>query len=332
MELKPQFVFRQFVNDATGYSLVLAEDAEIQEIEQKEEIVENSDISEVYVSTYGQVISLTEAERLWGDNFEQHICLVENPPPNDNSEDAGLRSFEPLDHFESLFRTFSATDPTPSGILSFASRFGLLTGPDDTRTIPGESYVAELYGTEPVHLERLADWFEQILQMRDVISLWDMTKSQDLKGLSRYLRWSDGKLAYWTDYQGLSPKFRLIYDAGSPAGQALGFREGDLFEPAMFLASTIANINLESRVSPQLEYSGGYLTPRLAISPLNLLGALWLQFARAIDGNREYRACQHCSTWFEIGSKGHSRARRFCSNRCRMAFSRARKKSQENDQ
>ena len=331
MELKPQFVFRQYVNDASGYSLVLAENTEFREIEQTEGHVEDSEILEGNVFTHGHVITLSEAERLW-DNYLNLICLVENPLPPNHAEDAGLRSFEPLDHFEGLFRTFSETDPTPSGILSFASKFGLLTGPEESPTYPGEFYVAELYGKEPVHVERLADWFGQICYMRDAISFWDKVKSQDVKGLSKYLRWNDGKLAYWTDYQGLNPEFTLVYDTGSPAGQALGFREGDLLEPAMFLASTIANLNLESRVSPHLELSGSFLTPRLAIRPLNLLGALWLQFARAIDGDREYRACQKCGTWFEIGSKGHSRAKRFCSNRCRMAFSRARKKSQENEQ
>ena len=32
-----------------------------------------------------------------------------------------------------------------------------------------------------------------------------------------------------------------------------------------------------------------------------LLGCMWLQFARAIGGEKSYRICQNCKRWFEIG-------------------------------
>src|SRR5262249_32215996 len=55
----------------------------------------------------------------------------------------------------------------------------------------------------------------------------------------------------------------------------------------------------------------------LRFTPAALLDALWLQFACAIDGNKDYRQCQECKRWFEL-SPGIARADRlFCSNACR---------------
>jgi hypothetical protein len=36
-----------------------------------------------------------------------------------------------------------------------------------------------------------------------------------------------------------------------------------------------------------------------------LLGCMWLQFARAIGGDKSYRVCQNCKRWFEIGGGTH---------------------------
>jgi hypothetical protein len=57
--------------------------------------------------------------------------------------------------------------------------------------------------------------------------------------------------------------------------------------------------------------------------PQNLLGALWLALARAVDENRRYRPCayRNCQKWIEITghfTTGHTRARRFCSDAHRV--------------
>lgn len=329
MELKPQYVFRQPVNDVTGYSLVLLdENIEVREITDPVDL-EDDEIPEVDLWVQGRVISPTEADNIWEEKAGA-ICIVENPLSEGTDERNGLRYYEPLEHFTGLFRVFVEIPVTPSKFLEFAQKFGFLTDRDDMDLLDGYVIVSELYGdSTPVHAELLIGWTEEIVKMREAVTLWQLARARDATGLSKYLRWSDGVLGYWTDYHGLDSEFSLVYDTRDPAGKALRFREGDVFEPAMFIASVIANVGLESRVSPKLQMTIEDKTPRLAISPLNLLGALWLQLARAIDGDKEYRACQHCGNWFEIGSTGYSRARRFCSNRCRVAFSRAQKRVQE---
>lgn len=328
------FVFEQPLNEATGYSLVLVEGGlEIEEVEGSEGVDREEDgIAEGGVSACAKVISLDEAEKIWEDVVGS-IYLVENPLPAEADPTEVLRDYEPLEQFTGLFRIFFETPPTPTGILGFARRFGFLTDREETDLSFGQLYVPELYGERvPVHAESLRDWLEQILRMNEAVSLWQLAKTGDVKGLSKYLRWSGGVLGYWSDYKGLAPEFSLIQDLQRPITQALNFRDGDVIAPAIFIAATIANMGLEGRVSPQLEMTLEDMKPRLAIRPVNLLGALWLQLARAIDGDKEYRACQQCDTWFEIGIGAFSRAKRFCSNRCRVAFSRARKKAEEDRQ
>jgi len=52
-----------------------------------------------------------------------------------------------------------------------------------------------------------------------------------------------------------------------------------------------------------------------------LLGCMWLQFARAIGGDKSYRACENCKRWFEIGggTLGGRSDKRYCCGTCKAA-------------
>ena len=58
---------------------------------------------------------------------------------------------------------------------------------------------------------------------------------------------------------------------------------------------------------------------RIHVVPRNLLGALWLQFARGIDGQKTYLRCRGCNNWLEISIKatGYRTSRAYCSDACR---------------
>ena len=55
-----------------------------------------------------------------------------------------------------------------------------------------------------------------------------------------------------------------------------------------------------------------------------LKGALWLQLAEAVTGDKTYRRCPTCSKWIEFSSEGARADRLFCSNACRNAAYRVR--------
>jgi hypothetical protein len=63
----------------------------------------------------------------------------------------------------------------------------------------------------------------------------------------------------------------------------------------------------------------------LQVKPNSLLGALWIQFALAVAGNKKYRACATCRQWFELSPQIARTSKLFCSEACRSQAYRNRK-------
>jgi hypothetical protein len=56
---------------------------------------------------------------------------------------------------------------------------------------------------------------------------------------------------------------------------------------------------------------------RLGFTPRDLLGAIWLQLARAVAEDRRYQQCSTCGIWFEVAGRGRGYAK-FCDDACRQ--------------
>jgi hypothetical protein len=66
--------------------------------------------------------------------------------------------------------------------------------------------------------------------------------------------------------------------------------------------------------------------PRFRIVASHLAGALWMQLARYVDGDKDYVQCVVCNKWLEISldETGFRTSRLYCSNACRSKAYRAR--------
>lgn len=85
------------------------------------------------------------------------------------------------------------------------------------------------------------------------------------------------------------------------------------------ILQTLVNESLRGHVSPRLlREEDGRLT--LSYVPDTLLAALWLQLARAIDGDRRYRPCPVCGRFIELSLEktGKRADTRYCSSACRQ--------------
>ena len=95
------------------------------------------------------------------------------------------------------------------------------------------------------------------------------------------------------------------------------FTPGNPMMPGYYYLQRVVNRQLMTHsTTPRLLWD----TERrlqLFITPSSLIGALWLQFATAIEGDRKYRTCDHCHNWFEKGAKVRADAK-FCSSNCRQ--------------
>jgi hypothetical protein len=174
--------------------------------------------------------------------------------------------------------------------------------------------------------------------MRALLALWEMIQSRDTRALSKHIRWGKDKhgveaLRYNShpDRQPggrpAPPDERLaqVIDSGAlPDPKARKLEGDDLIAVARSYMQSVINGHLKEEVSGMLHSEGPRDRLALHLVPTSLSGALWLQFASAIGGDKAYRCCSECQTWFEVSPGVARRDRRVCSDACRTRAWRAR--------
>jgi hypothetical protein len=228
------------------------------------------------------------------------------------------REYAPLQEHTGLFREFAGTGETPEAVLAFANRYGSLGIARPLSPPPG-SREPRVYG------EPFAEWCAHIRALREQVNLGDMVRRGDVERLAQLVLWQ----------KGTAPGERLcvVYprsytepqSAHLGGGQGEPFHPGDVIGPALASLQTNVNGHLQGRVSPQLLHIPRRGEMGLYLVPSSLLGALWLQLAQAVAGDKEHRQCAQCGKWFEV-SPGTARPDRvFCSTACRSRAYRERK-------
>lgn len=237
-----------------------------------------------------------------------------------------VMQYLPLSAFSGLFRVFADTEPDRDGIKAFADRFGPL-GPDIAKQIP----LYDQPNAKGVPLgtgEALADWSNEILMMRFAIDIWEAARNGDAGRLERVISWTeDGSgiqiLSHPELPKGQLPEAPARVERAWIAGTHLGddvlerFVPGDLVKPALHYVQSTINRQLGGRASPRLLWDAKRERLGLYIVPDGLIGALWLQFARAVERDSRFRQCAECGIWFEL-APGTARADKlYCSTPCR---------------
>ena len=205
-----------------------------------------------------------------------------------------FRVYEPLRTEPALFRKFAELyEAGESRILDFANRYG------------GLSHEPEFYGS----------WSQSAGLMDSNLGYWD--------------RYRDGG---WNEADDLDHTFRTYFlneifsDENAKEREQVGMPplpdRDHLTLPQAALLTVQSAINHELGIdgaTPRLMYEQGPDRLGLRIVPKSLHAALWLQFASAVDGERDYRRCRSCRQWFQItyDNTGRRRTRVYCSNACR---------------
>lgn len=236
-----------------------------------------------------------------------------------------------------LFRRFAATEPTKDGVLAFANAYGFLGG---EVTIPVQIPVEN----EPNNYflgsgETLEGWGAEILAMRHMVEVWEAARAGDSETLAEFIRWK-GKAAKGEDawphtevaYRGPRSRFErhaatfpIASETANPETLAR-FQPGDVVLPAWYALQRFVNKKLaEHGAVPKMLW---HIHPRkseleMHFVPQSLIGAMWLQFAHGITGNKEYRQCEQCGRWFEVAAEVRQDGK-FCQGACRSRAYRAR--------
>ena len=242
---------------------------------------------------------------------------------------AGLhvKEYQPLVAFPGLFRVFADTEPTEDGIKPFADRFGPLG-----RTVERQIPLSDQPNAKRVPIgmgESLSAWNGEILMMRLAIDIWEAARNGDVGRLERVILWKeDGSgvqiMSHPELTKGQLPDAPAYVERAWIASAHLGddmsgrFVQGDLVKPALHYVQSTINRQLEGRASARLLWDAKRARLGLYMVPVDLIGALWLQFTRAVERDSQFRKCAECGIWFEL-APGTARADKlYCSTACRI--------------
>lgn len=238
-----------------------------------------------------------------------------------------------------LFQTFASVDPNTVGIQQFADRYGLLGGKYTVgvKFITVGPRMVELYSNRrpdvlATHIryddnytdgEPLIAWMRQILIMKHAVEVWSLLNRRDEAGLREYVRWHHKTFTLVDPETGKKLTHGHAMFTFEDAVGENKLVQGETLRPARVLLADLINNNLKGQVTPLTLCHVGLQKTTLRFVPESLLGALWLQFAQAVDKSHAYKQCEACGKWFDISNGFGARAdKKTCSSTCRKRLSR----------
>ena len=214
-----------------------------------------------------------------------------------------VRHATPFTH-TGLFRKFSGMAEgrlNQASILRFANQYGPL-------------------GVEPSwhlgDLESFETWKNEILDLGEAVSLWQMIVKGDTKGLDHRLRLrEDGNIEYRRQYSSTPGKAEVITSRDIDRQRLI---QEDTTHAAQLCIQRAVNTHVKGRLIIKLLFDEKHRQLGMHITPDNLAGALWLQFMYAVAGQKKHEKCKTCQEWFEVSPRAKRSSAIFCSVACRL--------------
>jgi hypothetical protein len=207
------------------------------------------------------------------------------------------RDYRPFEEVTGLFLEFADLEPTGTAIEEFANKYGMLEGKDNI------SATAD-FGPVSLHGEPLELWRQEIEALRKAVDLWHAM----LKGREELIS-------------------TLVKQLGDPdklpmkVGHLQHFDDQDPARAALSAIQRRASYVMRNQVDVDFLFAGNEPRLQLSLKPFSLLGAIWLQFAVAVEERRNFEKCKNCGRPFEISrapSTGKRSDAKFCGTRCRV--------------
>lgn len=228
---------------------------------------------------------VAEAGYTWETAGTERVLVAERPWPT--------RPVEPTTEHTALFRTFAGVAPEPDAVLKFAAEYGHL----------GEFIWVRGAKFDPA-------------RARDTDALNAPLLTRTALEPARLGQERAETLSFWL---GQVHTMRAAYDRWD------GIRAGKVDPDEMAQVVEAVGLGCQGRVESRFVYDGRDRRAEWITTPLDLLGAMWLQFADAVAAGKQVRQCPVCSDWFAVAPK-HARADKLhCSLACRQKAYRERK-------
>lgn len=239
--------------------------------------------------------------------------------PRTGREQYLAKVYSPLVTQPGLFREFADLALTEPAVLAFANRYGLLGGAVTKAIRPDPSNATS---QDSVWGEAVAEWFAEIVFLRNAARLWDWLSNGDYASLGRHIKWRNASVSYDStpEVDGSEPPAQMHSLIASPLLDDELFRQlrpGDLTLPTLLEIQRQVNERLRKGISPQLLIDGSKASLAMYFVPSSLIGAMWLQLSEAIAGHKTYRDCRQCGHIFELRPDTARTNRVYCSNACK---------------
>lgn len=251
-------------------------------------------------------------------------------------------TYRPLKSEPALFRTFASLRDAEDVFATFAGRYGDLYDGDhlvrDGKVLSQDDGLDEGPGFDGVG-NTFAVWKAHRGLLAFALRLWDALnegRARDVIGTDLVLKATpdddidDPARRLPMRIQGRIGELLVDLGAHPSAIPALGGAYSWLgyasktSSPEAIVRSALATLITEMCGSVDVAMEVSSAQPgglRLTFEVSSLIGAMWLQFALAVDGNREYRSCPVCGEWWD--STETRSDRQTCSDRCRKRRHRA---------
>ena len=174
-----------------------------------------------------------------------------------------------------------------------------------------------------IDAESYDQWGKELVSMQRAMQLWDAVnvyQNGEQTELRKLIEWRDKSSVQY--HSGGSYAWIATLNHHPELLERLKYPE--LVQPALRYLQRMVDDKLKQFSScPQLLWDRGKL--RLFIRPQSLIAGMWLQLALAIEGDRQYRSCEGCGRWFEVGGGQKRSDAETCGPSCRKRRERARK-------
>lgn len=214
---------------------------------------------------------------------------------------------------------FAAIQDNEKEILNFANRNGNLLKPPQAISWSGLSKT-DLEARTLFYLdsaEPLSLWETQSAQMASLVRFWKTT--QELELTSAPVQEAISALEPFITFD--NHGFEAFLKIGGPikCPRELEYSENNLPKKPVVLALHLLikhiNAKLQNKVIYELRYDSNKLKSWVFTKPVDLLSALWLQFANDISCDAKTRFCSECNRIFRV-SPAEKNPRKFCDKRC----------------
>lgn len=250
-------------------------------------------------------------------------------------------TYRPLKSKPALFRTFASLPDREEAFATFAGSYGDLYDPDylvrDGRVLSSDDGLDEGQGFDGLG-NTLSVWRAHRRLLAFALRLWDALsegRARDVIGTDLVLtptpRDTEGSARQPSlKIQGRIGKMLVDLGAHPSAIPSLGGEYGWLAyaskasSPEAMVQAALATLITEMCGSVDVAMEVRSAQPgglRLTFEVSSLIGAMWLQFALAVDGNRRFRCCPECGEWWDVTEARSDR--QTCSDRCRKRRHRA---------